>query len=86
MSTAQLSPEQFYELKKKLDAVLSGTGAAPKTAADVANEEDELPWKPEPVVAKSAPAPAPKVSKAPAMEDDDDDDALSYFQKIADAD
>ena len=78
--------KSYDELKKKLDAVLSGTGAAPKTAADVANEEDELPWKPEPVVAKSAPAPAPKVSKAPAMEDDDDDDALSYFQKIADED
>lgn len=77
--------KSYDELKKKLDAVLSGSGAAPKTAADVANEEDELPWKPEPVVAKSAPAPAPKVSKAPAMEDDDDD-ALSYFQKIADED
>jgi len=78
--------KSYDELKKKLDAVLSGTGAAPKTAADVANEEDELPWKPEPVVAKSAPAPTPKVSKAPAMEEDDDDDALSYFQKIADED
>ena len=77
--------KSYDELKKKLDAVLSGTGAAPKTAADLV-EEDELPWKPEPVVAKSAPAPAPKVSKAPAMEDDDDDDALSYFQKIADED
>ena len=73
----------YDELKKKLDSVLSATGAAPKTAADLV-EEDEMPYKPEPV-AKSVAAPAPKASKAPAMEEDDDD-ALSYFQKIADED
>ena len=75
--------KSYDELKKKLESVLSGSGAAPKTAADLV-EEDEIPYKPEPV-AKSVAAPAPKVSKAPAMEEDDDD-ALSYFQKIADED
>ena len=76
--------KSYDDLKKKLDAVLSGTSAAPKSAAALA-DEDELPWKPEPEVAKSAPAPAPKVSK-PAPAEDDEDDALSYFQRIADED
>lgn len=77
--------KSYDDLKKKLDSVLSGTSAAPKSAAALA-DEDELPWKPEPEVAKSAPAPAPKVSKPAPAEEDDEDDALSYFQRIADED
>jgi len=63
----------YDELKTRLDAVLSGTVVATKTAAAMA-EEDEVPFTP---TFKSEPAPAM------ASVDDDDDDAMSYFEKLA---
>ena len=56
-----------------MDAVLSGTVVATKTAAAMV-EEDESPFKP---TFKSEPAPAM------ASVGDDDDDAMSYFEKLA---
>jgi len=71
-----LAPTNFKsydELKTRLDAVLSGTVVATKTAAVMA-EEDEAPFKPD---FKSEPAPTM------SSVDDDDDDAMSYFEKLA---
>ena len=65
--------KSYDELKTRLDAVLSGTVVATKTAAAMA-EEDEVPFTP---TFKSEPAPAM------ASVDDDDDDAMSYFEKLA---
>jgi hypothetical protein len=56
-----------------LDAVLSGTVVATKTAAAIA-EEDVVPFTPN---FKSEPAPTI------ASVDDEDDDAMSYFEKLA---
>ena len=55
-----------------MDAVLSGTVVATKTAAAMI-EEDETPFVPD---FKSEPAPQP-----PSV--DDEDDAMSYFEKLA---
>ncbi len=71
--------KSYDELKKKLNEVLSGDSFAPKSAAEMA--EDERPSAPAPE-AKSAPAFTPKASK-PAPMEDDDDDVMSYFEKIA---
>lgn len=70
---APSSFKSYDELKTRLDAVLSGTVVATKTAAAMA-EEDEVPFTP---TFKSEPAPAM------ASVDDDDDDAMSYFEKLA---
>ena len=70
---APKSFKSYDELKTRLDAVLSGTVVATKTAAAMA-EEDEVPFTP---TFKSEPAPAM------ASVDDDDDDAMSYFEKLA---
>ena len=68
--------KSYDELKKKLDAVLSGDTFAGKSAAQMAEQEDR------PVAAAptfvSKPAPAPK-----AVAVDDDEDVMSYFKKIA---
>jgi hypothetical protein len=56
-----------------LDAVLSGTTVAAKTAAAMI-EEDETPFTP---TFKSEPAPTP------TSVDNEDDDAMSYFEKLA---
>ncbi len=76
------SPENFKtydQLKKRLDEVLSGTGAVAKPAAKMAEDEDLGSFAAP--VAKSKPA--PQAASKPAPMDDDDDDALSYFQKMA---
>jgi len=70
-----LAPTNFKsydELKTRLDAVLTGTVATGKTAAQMVNE-DETDFTP---TFKSEPAPQPTSI-------DDDDDAMSYFQKLA---
>ena len=71
-----LAPTNFKsydELKTRLDAVLTGTVATGKTAAQMV-DEDETNFTP---TFKSEPAPQP------TSIDDDDDDAMSYFQKLA---
>ena len=71
-----LAPSNFKsydELKTRLDAVLTGTVATGKTAAQMV-DEDETDFTP---TFKSEPAPQP------ASIDDGDDDAMSYFQKLA---
>lgn len=87
------SPSNFKsydELKKKLDAVLSGAPVAGSAAQDA--EEDDNPPAPPParktVAAPSAgPAKsAPKGKTSKSSFDEDDDDALSYFQSIANSD
>lgn len=77
--------KSYDELKKKLDAVLSGAPVAGSAAKDAEDDEAEVPAvfsKPAPQP-KSKPAPQPKSKPAPA---DDDDDMMSYFQSIADED
>ena len=64
--------KSYDELKTRLDAVLSGTVVATKTAAAMV-EEDETPFVPD---FKSEPAPQPASA-------DDEDDAMSYFEKLA---
>ena len=74
--------KSYDELKKKLDEVLSGNGFNAKSAAELANDEDDAPAvKAAPEPAKAAPAFTPKASKSAPMEDDDD--VMSYFEKIA---
>jgi len=71
-----LDPSNFKsydELKRKLDAVLSGAGAAVQRAEKMDLEEAERPR------AKTASAPTPKT---PDIEEDDDE-SLSYFSKLA---
>lgn len=71
-----LDPSNFKsydELKRKLDAVLSGASAAVQRAESMDLEEADRPR------AKTAAAPTPK---APAIEEDDDE-SLSYFAKLA---
>ena len=65
--------KSYDELKTRLDAVLSGTVVAAKTAAAMI-EEDETPFTP---TFKSEPAPTP------TSVDNEDDDAMSYFEKLA---
>ena len=65
--------KSYDELKTRLDAVLSGTTVATKTAAAMI-EEDETPFTP---TFKSEPAPQP------TSVDNEDDDAMSYFEKLA---
>ena len=65
--------KSYDELKTRLDAVLSGTVVAAKTAAAMI-EEDETPFTP---TFKSEPAPQP------TSVDNEDDDAMSYFEKLA---
>ena len=71
--TAPSNFKSYDELKTRLDAVLSGTTVASKTAAAMI-EEDETPFNP---TFKSEPAPQP------ASVDNEDDDAMSYFEKLA---
>ncbi len=70
--------KSYDELKKKLNDVLSGDSFAPKSAAQMGEDEDEAPRSAPAPSFKSKPAPAPK-----AMNNDDDEDVMSYFQKIA---
>ena len=70
--TAPSNFKSYDELKTRLDAVLSGTVVATKTAAAMV-EEDETPFVPD---FKSEPAPQPASV-------DDEDDAMSYFEKLA---
>ena len=70
--TAASNFKSYDELKTRLDAVLSGTVVATKTAAAMV-EEDETPFVPD---FKSEPAPQPASV-------DDEDDAMSYFEKLA---
>lgn len=73
--------KSYDELKKKLEATMSGAPVGGSSAMDEAVAEDvPAVFKATP---KSTPAPTPK-AKAPAL--DNDDDALSYFQSIADED
>jgi len=76
-----LAPTNFKsydELKTRLDAVLSGTVVATKTAAAMVDEE-ESPFTP---TFKSEPTPEP-VAAGGTFGADDDDDAMSYFEKLA---
>jgi hypothetical protein len=74
--------KSYEELKRKLDEVLSGDSFVGKSAAELADQEDE-PVRAAPVQ-KSAPAPVAKSKPAPIEEDDDD--VMSYFEKIAQED
>ena len=77
-----LAPTNFKsydELKTRLDAVLSGTVVATKTAAALA-EEDEVPFTP---TFKSEPTPEPRNAGGSFSADEEDDDAMSYFEKLA---
>ena len=65
--------KSYDELKTRLDAVLTGTVATGKTAAQFIEEEESIPAP----TMKSEPAPEP------ASVDADEDDAMSYFQKLA---
>jgi len=69
--------KSYDELKARLDAVLTGSVATGKTAAQMV-EEDTTDFTPQ---FKSEPTPEP-VSVS-AVADDDEDDAMSYFQKLA---
>ena len=76
-----LAPTNFKsydELKTRLDAVLSGTVVATKTAAALV-EEDETPAP----TFKSEPTPEPQTSGGSFGVSDEDDDAMSYFEKLA---
>ena len=73
-----LAPNNFKsydELKARLDAVLTGSVATGKTAAQMV-EEDTADYTPP----KSEPTPEPS---AVADASNDDDDAMSYFEKLA---
>jgi len=65
--------KSYDELKTRLDAVLTGTVATGKTAAQFIEEEESIPAP----TMKSEPAPEP------TSVDADEDDAMSYFQKLA---
>ena len=68
--------KSYDELKKKLNEVLSGDSYAPKSAAQMAEDDEPV-----------ASAPSIKSKPAPKMaEVDDDEDVMSYFQKIAQED
>jgi hypothetical protein len=67
--------KSYDELKKKLDQVLSGDSYAPKSAAQMS--EEDMPVASAPKIA-SKPAPTSK-----SIDNDDDEDVMSYFQKIA---
>ena len=71
--------KSYDELKKKLNDVLSGDSYVGKSAAQMAEDDDEPASAPAPTI-KSKPAPAPKATS------NDDDDVMSYFQKIAQED
>jgi hypothetical protein len=74
-----LAPSNFKsydELKARLDAVLTGTVATGKTAAQMV-DEDTVDFTP---TFKSESAPEPSTVAAAS---DDDDDAMSYFEKLA---
>jgi len=76
-----LAPTNFKsydELKTRLDAVLSGTVVATKTAAAMVDEEESS-FTP---TFKSEPTPEP-VAAGGTFGADDDDDAMSYFEKLA---
>lgn len=78
----------YEELSRKLASVLgtegTGGGAPSKTAAALA-EEDEDYTPPTRQVTKTVTKPA--VSKpAPSMDEEDEDDAMDYFRKIAQED
>lgn len=68
--------KSYEDLKKKLDAVLSGVPAAVRHAEEV--DLDQPVARPAPVAAAPAARPAP----APTF-DDGDDDTLSYFANLA---
>jgi hypothetical protein len=68
--------KSYEELKKKLDAVLSGTAAPVRQAAAV--DLDDAPVRTE-----SAPVSRPAPVAPAAVSLDDDDDTLSYFANLA---
>jgi hypothetical protein len=68
--------KSYDELKKKLDAVLSGDTFAGKSAAQMSEEDRPVAQAP---TFASKPAPTPSKS----IDNDDDEDVMSYFKKIA---
>ena len=75
-----LAPNNFKsydELKARLDAVLTGSVATGKTAAQMV-EEDTTDFTPQ---FKSEPTPEPT-----SVSTDDEDDAMSYFERLANED
>lgn len=64
--------KSYDELRKRLDAVLTGKQSVGKPIAEVIDDEEEY-------------TPSYKSSPAPSMvtEDDDEDSAMSYFEKLA---
>jgi hypothetical protein len=68
--------KSYDELKKKLDAVLSGDTFAGKSAAQMSEEDRPVAQAP---TFASKPAPTP----AKSLNNDDDEDVMSYFKKIA---
>ena len=69
----------YEELSRKLASVLNTDSAPVKSAAQIAEADEQEPEK-EIVVQKKA---ASVKVQRPKVEDDDDEDAISYFQKIA---
>jgi hypothetical protein len=68
----------YEELKKKLDAVLSGTAAPTRQAAAI--DLDDVPVRA--AVQESAPA-RPATPATASVSLDDDDDTMSYFANLA---
>jgi hypothetical protein len=71
---AESNFKSYDELKTRLDAVLTGSVTAGKTAAQMV-DEDTTDFTPQ---FKSEPTPEPA-----SVSTDDEDDAMSYFEKLA---
>lgn len=78
--TARSNFKSYDELKKKLDAVLSGDTFTSKSAAQMSEQEDRPVATAPAISSKPAPVPSKSISV------DDDDDVMSYFKKIAQED
>jgi len=77
---AESNFKSYDELKARLDAVLSGTVVATKTAAQLV-DEDTTDFTPN---FKSEPTPEPQTAGGSfGANNDEDDDAMSYFEKLA---
>jgi hypothetical protein len=73
----------YEELQRKLNDVLNDSGSSGRSAASIAEEDDDYVAPVAPKTVASKPAPEPKVAKNTAPSEDDDEDVMSYFQKIA---
>lgn len=75
--------KSYDELARKLASVLDGGVSPAKTAASIADEDDDY----TPPARKEAAKPAVKIAASSApWGDEDDEDAMSFFKKIANED